>query len=84
MKFSQLKTIVNQQNTLKSDLHLLDESVEIPENVSIEHINTMFDAAKRALGIANKLKDPADRKKHMGRVMSGLNKIRTAIRHLSK
>lgn len=82
MKFTHLKDIVEQHASLKSDLHILDENVEIPKHVSLEQINSMFDAAKRALGIANKLKDPADRKKHLARVMSGLNKIRTAIRRL--
>lgn len=36
-------------------------------------------AAKRALGIANKLKNPASRKKHKSRIFSAMNKLRVAV-----
>jgi hypothetical protein len=63
---------------------LLDEAIEIPENITLEEVNKMFDAAKKALGLANKLRDPDEKKKHMSQVMSGLNKIRAAVQKLSK
>jgi len=63
---------------------LLDEAVEIPENITFEEISKMFDAAKRALGLANKLRDPTEKKKHVSQVMSGLNKIRAAVHKLEK
>lgn len=58
---------------------MLEEAVEIPADVSVEKLESMFDAAKRALGIANKLKDPAEKKKHLSQVMKGLNKIRNSV-----
>ena len=58
------------------------EAVEIPENVSLEDIERMFDAARRGLGIVNKLKNPAERKKHASAVLSNLNKIRAALQRV--
>lgn len=63
------------------DLAILDEAVEIPADASLEHVSKMLDAAKRAMSIAHKLKDPADKKKHFSRVLSGMNKLR---HHLKK
>lgn len=60
------------------------EAVEIPVDVSMEKLESMFDAAKRALSLANKFKDPADKKKHLSQVMSGLNKIRNAVQRMIK
>jgi len=62
-------------------LHAKDikEAVEIPADVSMEKLESMFDAAKRALGIANRLKDSAEKKKHLSQVMKGLNKIRNSV-----
>jgi hypothetical protein len=36
-------------------------------------------AAKRALAIANKLKNPAAKKKHQSRIFSAMNKLRVAV-----
>jgi hypothetical protein len=63
------------------ELRILDEAVEIPADASHEHVGKMLDAAKKALSISRKLKNEAQRKKHFGRVMAGLNKIN---RHLKK
>lgn len=38
-----------------------------------------LDAAKRGLGLANKLKDAEERKKHRSRIMVNLNKLRGLI-----
>ena len=54
-------------------------------------INTLFDetmamlnAAKKGLGLANKLTDPAGRKKHKSRVMGNMNRIRAKFNRLQK
>jgi hypothetical protein len=38
-----------------------------------------LEAAKRALALANKLKNPASRKKHKSRILSAMNKLRVAV-----
>jgi hypothetical protein len=50
-------------------------------------LNELFDeaifrlgAAKRALGFANKLQTPEERKKHKSRVISAMNRLRNFIR----
>jgi hypothetical protein len=64
---------------IDNDQYNVMEAVDIPENVSLEQIEQMLDAAKRGLGIANKLKKPSEKKKHASAVMSNLNKIRGAL-----
>jgi hypothetical protein len=36
-------------------------------------------AAKRALALANKLKNPSAKKKHQSRIFSAMNKLRVAV-----
>lgn len=64
------------------DSELLTEVVEIPENVSLEQLETMLDAAKKGLGLANKLKNVNDKKKHMSATLTNLNKIRGALQRM--
>ena len=58
---------------------MLNEATVIPVDASIDQIAAMFDAARRGLGLVNKLKNPADRKKHLKAVFVNLNKIRAAL-----
>lgn len=44
---------------------------------------TQFDAARRALGIANRLTSPVDRAKHKQRIMSMLNRLRASMNRLT-
>lgn len=44
---------------------------------------TQFDAARRALGIANRLQNPKDRAKHKQRVMAMLNRLRASMNRLT-
>jgi len=43
-----------------------------------------YDAAKRGLAIANKLKDPAQKQKHQSQVMSNLNTLRSMLQKIEK
>lgn len=67
---------------------LLEAPLDIPEGTDlisqIEIIGTRLGAAKQALGITNKLKDPADRKRHRGRVMTFMNQLRGMFERLMK
>lgn len=62
----------------------LDERVD--ENSSLQDqldvASFRFATASRALGLTNKLKDPASRAKHRSRVMTMLNKLRSTLRTL--
>lgn len=64
-------------DTLHFDV--LNEKVEIPDDASCEQIEHMLDAAKRGLGIANKLKDKEEQRKHRSQILGNLNKIRRAL-----
>lgn len=62
----------------------LNEAVEISGDASIEKLTSMLSAATRALGLANKLTNPEEKKKHLSQVMGNLNKIRGALRRTIK
>jgi hypothetical protein len=64
------------------EIEILEEKVET-EGASIEKLEKMLDAAKRGLGLANKLK-PGDKKSHLSRIMSNINVIRNALNRLVK
>ena len=58
---------------------LLAEYVETT-GVGATELEKLLDAAKRGLGLANKLKNPAEKKKHLSRILGNLNKIRAALK----
>lgn len=58
---------------------MISETTVIPVDASLDHIASMFDAGKRALALVNKLKNPADKKKHLSAVFTNINKIRGAL-----
>jgi phage shock protein A len=55
----------------------LDPSMGIEDQ--LEALEQRVAAAKRGLGFANKLKNPAQKKKHMALVLTNLNKIRGSL-----
>lgn len=65
------------------EMESLEEAFVKTEGVSIDQLQMMFDAARRGLGLANKLR-PEDKKKHLKRIMSNLNTIRAALKRLIK
>ena len=68
---------------LIQELLELEEEVAIPFDVTITDVLKMFDAAKRAVGLMNKLKDPNERKKHASAIFKNMNKIRAMIMKLT-
>lgn len=58
---------------------MLNEMAVISTDATIDQVAAMLDAAKRGLGFANKLRNPADKKKHVRAVFINLNKIRAAL-----
>lgn len=80
MSINQLRKLAGLTESY-NDLTILDEAVEIPAGASHDHVEKMLDAAKKALQIVKKLKDPKEREKHRSRVRRGLAKIQA---HLEK
>lgn len=79
---AQLKTLINKSLQLNEDWEPPVGVGQDDMTVVIDLLdNTMkqFNAAKRGLGIANKLTGP-DKRKHASKVLSNMNKIRAAIR----
>jgi hypothetical protein len=62
----------------------LDEATVFPEDVTISEVMKMFDGAKKAVGLMNKLKNPADRKRHASAIFKNLNRIRAMIMKLTE
>jgi len=50
----------------------------------MEQVIKQMDAAKRGLGLVNKLGDGASRTKHRSRVMGNMNRIRANVRRIEK
>lgn len=72
-RIQQLAGVVTEDNIM------INEAAIIPEDSSIEQITLMLDAARRGLGLANQLRDPIAKKKHIRAVFINLNKIRAAL-----
>lgn len=66
--------------TTEFDLLLKEAPMDMPANADLttqlEVLMARLESAKKALGIANKLTDKADKKKHRSRVMSFMNQLR--------
>lgn len=58
------------------------ETVQLSGDETLETLQQRLDACKRALGIANTLEDPLDRKKWVKAVFVNLNKIRGALQRI--
>lgn len=87
MEIDRIKQLAGMQQFLsESDNALyraLTEVVEIPDGISLTELVNRMEACTRALALANKLQDPADRRKWISATFVNLNKIRGALqRHL--
>lgn len=77
---------------VNEDVERLEEKVQpLPDHIlsgSLEEIMAELEkrlaAARRAMGLANKLKDEEEWKKHMSAIRGNMNTIQAAIRHVSK
>lgn len=85
---------------LNEELDRYADTITICEDVTINPINDKasakqlmdlmgdailrFTAARKGMGIVNKLKNPAERKKHASKVMSNINKLRGLMNRLDK
>lgn len=73
---------IDELNLLEKTYHSkYDYSVDT-ETMTIEEMQRRLEAASRALGIANRLRDPTYRKQHLSRIMTNMNIIRAALNHM--
>jgi len=87
MDISRLKQLagVKHEQTLDSNrqaFRQLNEVVQLSDDMSMDDLIGRLDACKRALGIVNKMTDPADRKKWLSATFVNLNKVRGALQRL--
>ena len=66
------------------DQYTPDLSAEADPEEQLTKLGTMFDAARRALGLVNKLEDGETKQRHKSRVFSNLNKLRAASNRILK
>jgi hypothetical protein len=83
--------LMEQYEASAKELDLLEKIYQGKYNLDIdtgvmpiEEIQKRLDAASRALGIANRLRDPEYKKQHLSRIMSNMNTIRAALSHMIK
>ena len=70
------------EEVLKSAESLLEDvswNEAKPLESQLDQAIARLDAAKRALGIANRLTNPESRAKHRGRIMGMLNALRASL-----
>lgn len=63
---------------------LLNEGVDVDVQAALDEVIKQMEAAKRGLGIVNKLEPGEYRRKHASRVMSNMNQIRARMRQIQK
>lgn len=68
---------------LERDVHV-NEHDENQLNAILNDAERRIDAAKRGLALASKIKDPAERKLHKGKMLSHLNRTRNILDQLIK
>lgn len=62
----------------------LNEATVIPEDVTVDQVLKMFDAARRGISILNKIKDKNQRKRHASNIFKNLNKIKAMLMRLTE
>jgi hypothetical protein len=81
MDMNRLKDLAG-MSTAKTEIEtnkMLNEATVIPIDASLDQLMAMLDAARRGLGLINRLKNPIDKKKHLTAVFGNLNKIRASL-----
>lgn len=58
--------------------------LQLDQEIPLEDLEFRLDAAKRGIGLANRLRNPEEKKAHLSRVFSNLNKIQGALKRAIK
>lgn len=80
------ESIEDERNVMLTLADVYNKSIEMihtiaeSDGVDIETIEKQIEAARRGLGLVNKLKPGPDRVKHAKRVMTNLNKLRSKLK----
>lgn len=78
---SRIQECVRQRAILREGM-TKDDFFEIGD--MLQDALNKYSAAKRGLGIANKLQDPADRAVHRSRIMGNMNRLRALVRRIEQ
>lgn len=84
--YSVLNKLEEKYKTLKNDVKLNEDSLLDHLDTELEMLDRRFDAARRGLTLANKLRNTNSPtgQKHVNRVLSNLSKLRTSIIELEE
>ena len=67
---------------------LTEATLDLPAHMTLPEMldegYKRFTAARKALGISNKLSDPAQRKRHRSKIMIAINQLRNLLGEISK
>jgi len=85
VQLAECEVELNKLKDLAKKILLTEEFIEFGAiDRMFDETSKMLDAAKRGLGLTNKLKDSASRTKFRSRVMGNLNRIRAKLMRITK
>ena len=76
--------LIKEYKRIRPDYNFLTEDVGVELDTDMAELQQQFAAARKGLGLVNKLSYGPSKLKHTKRVMSNLNKIRAKLRRLEK
>lgn len=83
-----IQDLVSQREIVDIDDLLTEATMDFPANMSLtemlDEAHRRFTAARKALGISNKLKDNEQRKRHKSKIMTAINNLRGLLAEISK
>lgn len=83
-----IKDLLNEKQTQELDMLLNEAALDLPANMSLPEMfdegYRRFTAARKALGLSNKLTNPADRKRHKSKIMTAINQLRNLLGEIAK
>lgn len=79
-----LSTYLKEYKSLRSQIALNENALGNKLDEELSDLFDKFVAAKKALGLVDKLKPGKTKAKHASRVMTNLNKIRAGLLNLEK
>lgn len=86
MNLNLIQELQDLHEDMSTRMPALDREISSPEQFdqTIEEISRRFEAARRALGLVNKLSDGPTKKRHAARVMANMNIIRNYMNLLMR
>lgn len=79
MELSRMKQLAG----INESDEMVNEIVDMASLTDLEDVQNKLGHCKKALAMANKLPDPADRKKWKGAALANLNRVRAALKRIT-